>query len=831
MNSGPTITGILIFLNGEKYLAEAIDSVLAQTYTDWELLLCDDGSTDGATAIAKDYAARYPDRIRYFEHPNHENRGMSATRNLGIANSRGQYIAMLDADDVWVPEKLVEQLAVLEAHPEAAMVYGPMRMWYSWTGRPEDKRRDWLQPLGVPANSIAQPPDLLLSFLRDPSCHVCGLLTRKDVLAAVGGYENEFRTEYEDVVVQSKISVQYPVYASGKCWYWYRQHDDSCTSATRRNWQQRPARLKYLNKFEGYLESKQLTSGPVWDEVQKQLRPFRSLMKNKLDSIVRSAAGSVWSVTKTLLPSSTLARIRAAKWKQPYVPQAVRDKFERLATLSHNTDIKTGAHSLSADDVEHSMRILQLSSWQREGGAERVAMNLHCEFRHAGHDATLAVGGYSGAEPDRPMGRGVIRVPNHEGRSAWTRQWWAARDRLRVGTTSGRVSPRRAAASVANMLAEPMRAVDRGLGREEFRFPGTRALPLLRPDIIHCHNLHGSYFDLRLLPWLSRQSPVVLTLHDHWLLGGHCSYPFECDRWTSGCGNCPHLDIYPQLQRDGTASNWKRKAEIFAASRVYVAAPCRWLLDRVKRSMLSPAVVESRVIPYGIDLKVFHADVDRRQIRQQLDLNANDRVLLYVANRLRTNVFKDFQLLRDALPMIANSHTASGTGKLIFIALGDQGASERIGQAELRFVPFEEDPHSVARYYQAADVFVHAARADNFPNTVLESLACGTPVVATSVGGIPEQISDLNDARATGALTPPGDATALAQRVITLLADDDLRRRLSHNAAIEAARRFDLKTQREAYLSWFAQILAMPSRSSADQSRTGAGQEVAHALS
>jgi glycosyltransferase involved in cell wall biosynthesis len=80
---------------------------------------------------------------------------------------------------------------------------------------------------------------------------------------------------------------------------------------------------------------------------------------------------------------------------------------------------------------------------------------------------------------------------------------------------------------------------------------------------------------------------------------------------------------------------------------------------------------------------------------------------------------------------------------LVFVALGEDAPAERIGAAEIRFVPYQKDPAVVARYYQAADIYIHSARADTFPNTVLEALACGTPVVATAVGGIPEQVKSL----------------------------------------------------------------------------------------
>src|SRR5215208_3477198 len=120
-NEAPRVSVITIFFNAEEFFAEAIESVLAQSYSDWELLLVDDGSTDRSTEIAQSYASLYPQRVRYLELAGHQNRGMSASRNLGISSARGALIAFLDADDIWLPYKLDEQVAILSSQPEAAM--------------------------------------------------------------------------------------------------------------------------------------------------------------------------------------------------------------------------------------------------------------------------------------------------------------------------------------------------------------------------------------------------------------------------------------------------------------------------------------------------------------------------------------------------------------------------------------------------------------------------------------------------------------------------------------------------------------------------------------
>lgn len=220
----PLVSVITIFLNAERFLEEAIQSVLAQTYGHWELLLVDDGSTDGSTAIARAHAARDPARVRYLQHPAHANRGMSASRNLGLREARGEYVAFLDADDVYRAEKLERQVALLEAHPEAAMVYGATTHWYSWAGAgigPDVPRR-----LGVPPDTLVDPPELLVRYLRGmaQTPGTCGVLVRRGIARQLGGFDETFRGMYEDQVFFSKICLESRVFVESGQWDLYRQH-------------------------------------------------------------------------------------------------------------------------------------------------------------------------------------------------------------------------------------------------------------------------------------------------------------------------------------------------------------------------------------------------------------------------------------------------------------------------------------------------------------------------------------------------------------------------------------------------------------------------------
>jgi len=450
------------------------------------------------------------------------------------------------------------------------------------------------------------------------------------------------------------------------------------------------------------------------------------------------------------------------------------------------------------------MRILQVSTNDIGGGAEKVAWNLFQSYRYRGYASWLAVGHKFSNDSD------VFPIPNHELKGSWARVWLALGGYL--GSLDGQFRGAWRLSKLARGVAEPAKWLDEHRGIEDFAFPGAWRLLTLTskaPSIVHFHNLHGGYFDLRVLPWLSRQQPVVLTLHDAWLLSGHCAHSLDCNRWKTGCGQCPDLTIPPAIQRDNTHHNWRRKQEIFAKSRFCVATPSKWLMDKVDQSLLASSVAEARVIANGVDLTVFHR-ANKLAARLTLGLPQDVKVLLFAGHGIRRNIWKDYETMKAAISVVAKNLNGQ---KVLFIALGEKAPPEQIHQAEVRFVPYQTDPEVTAGYYQAADVYIHAARADTFPSTILEALACGTPVVATAVGGIPEQVKSLwgtnsfNPAKATGIVIPPGEAQGMAAGIQTLLSDKFLSHRLADNAAEDAKDRFDLVRQVENYLEWYKELL------------------------
>ena len=432
------------------------------------------------------------------------------------------------------------------------------------------------------------------------------------------------------------------------------------------------------------------------------------------------------------------------------------------------------------------MRILTVSTHETGGGAEKIARDLVQGYQKGGHESWLAVG-----FPDAGAQRSLA----------------LSRDR--------HLQPRNPAAPPPLPFEDRKRTLLQG--REDMYYPASWDLfdlvPAV-PDILHCHNLHGDYFDLRALPWLSRQAPTVLTLHDRWLLAGNCAHPLGCERWRTGCGDCPDTTIYPGIPADGTAANWRMKRDIFRTSRLHIAAPCRWLMDKVDESILAAGAVERRVIRQGVDTTVF-APGDKRAERALLGLPANALILLFCANGLRNNRWKDFQGLRQTLERLSERFKDRS---LRLIGLGEDAPPERVGTAEVIFVPFQKDPAVVARYYRAADLYVHMAQAETYPNTVMEALCCGTPVVATAVGGIAEQVDSAvpyeghaaGADTATGILVPPGSVDRMVEGAAALLSDPALRERLARNAAATGRQRFDMDETVRTYLDWFADIRRRP---------------------
>jgi hypothetical protein len=241
----PTVSCVMIFLDGAEFIDEAIRSVVDQSgFDDWELVLVDDGSTDGSTEIATRWAKSDPDRIHYLEHPGHANLGMSASRNVGVDAARGRYVGFLDCDDVWLPCLMAHCSRVLASHPDADVVIGGTWRWYGWTGSAPDARREHQMDLpATPQRETIEPPALFRGIYRTPDGWrvpaMCSVLTTRDALKQIGGFDATFRGLYEDQVLYTKLALNLRAVIDPRPIALYRQHPASeCErSITAGTWQ------------------------------------------------------------------------------------------------------------------------------------------------------------------------------------------------------------------------------------------------------------------------------------------------------------------------------------------------------------------------------------------------------------------------------------------------------------------------------------------------------------------------------------------------------------------------------------------------------------------
>jgi hypothetical protein len=266
------------FLNAAPFIEESINSVLAQTYDDWELLLVDDGSTDESTGIALKYAAAHPDKVRYLTHEGRQNRGASASRNLAARHARGEYLAFLDADDVYLRRKLEVQVPILDAHPDVAMLYAATEYWYSWSGRHEDGGRDWVwRKFGVKPDAAVEPPRMLVRFLEDGGTVPCmgGVLVRRAAVDSVGGWEESFQRICTDQVFHAKLCLRFPVMAVDVCLDRYRQHENSSCQTVARAGQLNAAVDRYLAWLDSYVASQPAVDPAVRAAARRALRRHR----------------------------------------------------------------------------------------------------------------------------------------------------------------------------------------------------------------------------------------------------------------------------------------------------------------------------------------------------------------------------------------------------------------------------------------------------------------------------------------------------------------------------------------------------------------------------
>ena len=405
------------------------------------------------------------------------------------------------------------------------------------------------------------------------------------------------------------------------------------------------------------------------------------------------------------------------------------------------------------------MKIVMLSDWETQfGGAAVAASRLALSLCRAGHEVTRIVAVKDGknypwkiAELQPSIwGWAVHRFLPGLGWDTFSR--WEIRQRLR------------------------------------------RLLAVYQPDVVNIHNLHGastSYgWPIEVVSDCAAVAPVVWTLHDMWSFTGRCAFNYECQKYLLGCDKtCPTPADYPALAPQKIQKAWKRRRAIYQRNPDLIAvAPSSWLARSAQEGLWAGKQVE--IIPYGLPLDVFHP-IDRTLAREALDIPMPGIILLTAAFNF-DDPRKGSEILLQALRML---HTRP----LTLVTLGSGSIEVDIEGIQICQLGYIDHERSKALAYSAADIFIHPSRADNLPNTVMESIACGTPVVSFDLGGTPDMVRPGQ----TGWLVKDVSSAALAATLDQVCVEITEGRNLQESCRAVAEAEYGDELQANRYLSLF----------------------------
>lgn len=318
----------------------------------------------------------------------------------------------------------------------------------------------------------------------------------------------------------------------------------------------------------------------------------------------------------------------------------------------------------------------------------------------------------------------------------------------------------------------------------------------LQADIIHYHLIHNNFFDISDLPILSKLKPTVWTLHDPWALTGHCIHPMECDRWKTGCGDCPQLTVPKSLNYDTTALNWELKKQYYAQSKIDLIVSSQWMYKRVKQS---PLLKDKplHVIPFGLDLEVFRP-IDTHLAKEKLGIDTSHIVLCFRASE---SEFKGLDIILECLEKM-------NTNRMITLLTIDhsQRLTKRFGHrfniVELKWV---SDDEVLVNAYNAADIFLMPSSAESFGMMAMEAMACGKPAIVMSGTALEEVV--LPD-QGGGVVVQQGDVPAFISQVEKLIGDDDERHRMGFRARELAEKHYSAERYVSDVIEVYKTVLA-----------------------
>lgn len=314
-----------------------------------------------------------------------------------------------------------------------------------------------------------------------------------------------------------------------------------------------------------------------------------------------------------------------------------------------------------------------------------------------------------------------------------------------------------------------------------------KKLDKIKPDLIHLHNLHSNYINLKMLFRYVRikRIPVVWTLHDCWSFTGHCPHfqIVECDKWKVHCHHCSQYKEYPKALRDDSQFMYKWKKKWFTSlDNVRIVTPSKWLSNLVQQSYLKQYSVS--VIHNGIDIKTFHFTPSDFRERYHIE---EKKIVLGVSFSWGYRKGLDiFVQLAKRLPELY---------QIVLVGVNEK-QKENLPE-NIIGICFTNSMRELIEIYSSADVFVNPTREDTFPTTHLEALSCMVPVVAFKTGGAVESIDE-----SCGRIVEKNDLDGLVYAI-----EQVVDRKIMKEACLTKAQSFELEKKLEEYFEVYQEVI------------------------
>ena len=313
-------------------------------------------------------------------------------------------------------------------------------------------------------------------------------------------------------------------------------------------------------------------------------------------------------------------------------------------------------------------------------------------------------------------------------------------------------------------------------------------------DLIHYHVIHGGYFNIASLPFLTNLKPSIWTLHDPWAMTGHCVHPYDCNNWITGCGRCPDLNTDFAINNDLTALMWNIKKCIYYKSQIDIVVASKWMLNKTEQSPLL-SKFKIHYIPFGLDLQVFRP-LDSETAKKELGVIPGSIVISF---RATSSKYKGAAFIKHCLKYLKTDKP------ICLLTFNERGLMDEFrGKYQIIDLGWVNDEELIVKAFNATDIFLMPSTAEAFGMMAMEAMACGKPVITFDGTSLSEVIMHPKG----GISVPQGDGNALLVALEELINNQDMRLKLGESALKLAKEHYNIVNYVNKHIEVYSDVIS-----------------------